>query len=73
MGTIQKCPRLVVDLRKDLYLIESAEIRKEKLRVAVNIAQLFGPRWTLTQKKTLPLYRKLEQISSQVRFSTLEA
>jgi hypothetical protein len=37
----------VVDLRKDLYQIECPEISKEKLRVAVNIAQLFGPRWTL--------------------------
>jgi hypothetical protein len=37
----------VVKLRKELYQIECPEISKEKLQIAVNIAQLFGPRWTL--------------------------
>jgi hypothetical protein len=38
---------LVVDLRKDLCQIVCPEINKEKLRVAVNIAQLFGSCWAL--------------------------
>ncbi|KAH9204265.1 hypothetical protein DL95DRAFT_122063 [Leptodontidium sp. 2 PMI_412] len=37
----------VVNLRKDLCQIESPEISNEKLRVAVNVAELFGSRWTL--------------------------
>ncbi|KAK0513941.1 hypothetical protein JMJ35_003663 [Cladonia borealis] len=37
----------VVDLRKDLFQIESPEISNEKLRVAVKVAELFGSCWTL--------------------------
>jgi hypothetical protein len=37
----------VVNLRKDLCQIEMPEISNEKLRVAVNIAELFGSCWTL--------------------------
>jgi hypothetical protein len=37
----------VVDLRKDLCQIESPEISDERLRVAVDVAELFGPCWAL--------------------------
>ena len=37
----------MVNLRKDLFYIESPEISNEKLQVAVNIAKLFGSYWTL--------------------------
>ncbi|CZR58862.1 uncharacterized protein PAC_08754 [Phialocephala subalpina] len=37
----------VVDLRKDLCQIVCPEIDEEKVRVAVNIAQLFESRWVL--------------------------
>jgi hypothetical protein len=39
--------RPVVSLRKDLCQIESPEISNEKLRVAINVAELFGSYWTL--------------------------
>ena len=37
----------VIELREDLLQIGSPEISNEKLLVAVNIAQLFGPDWIL--------------------------
>jgi hypothetical protein len=37
----------VVNLRKDLCQIERPEKSDERLRVAVNVAKLFGSCWTL--------------------------
>ena len=37
----------VVNLRKDLFYIESPEISNETLQVAVNVAKLFELHWTL--------------------------
>lgn len=65
----------VVNLRKVLYQIERSRNSDEKIRIAADIALLFGPRWTLQLisercflcRKILLLYRHSESMYSQVR------